>query len=632
VFRKVLVANRGEIAARIMQTCAEMGVRTVAVYSDADARAMHVRRADESYRIGPAPATESYLDIERVVAAARQSGADAVHPGYGFLSENPLLAEACAAAGVAFVGPPPEAMRRLGSKQAAKRLAREAGVPVVPGYDGADQDAGTLTREAGRTGYPLLIKASAGGGGRGMRVVRALAALSEALESARREARASFGDDTVLLERLIERPRHVEVQVLADRHGNVVHLGERDCTVQRRHQKVIEESPSPTLSDEQRAAMGAAAVALARAAGYVNAGTVEFVVTPGGEFFFLEVNTRLQVEHPVTELVTGLDLVREQLRIAAGERLSVTQEDVRLRGHALECRLYAEDPSQGFRPSTGRLLLFQPPHGAGTRNDVGVETGDEVTPYYDPMLAKLVVAAPSRAACIERALGALRRYPVLGVTTNAPLLARILDSAAFREGAVWTTWLDEKLGELATGESSDQAPLAEAAVGAWRRHSAAATPRASRNPWLAAGSRGSVAGARANDAAAIGPHEVLIRDGSSCTSAWVADAPDATHVWVDGNGYRLPKRRGLTVDEVDAGGPTAGSASGRVEAPLTGTVAKVAVAAGDSVQKGQTVVVLEAMKMEIAVEAPRSGTVARVACTPGQLVQAGALLLDMEEH
>ncbi|HXT36857.1 MAG TPA: acetyl-CoA carboxylase biotin carboxylase subunit, partial [Chloroflexota bacterium] len=438
MFGKILIANRGEIAARISRACRELGVRSVAVFSDADRWALHTRGADESYYLGPSPASDSYLRADLLIAAARASGAEAIHPGYGFLAENPEFATACREAGIVFIGPSPEAMRLLGDKAAAKKLARDVGVPVVPGYDGASQDIGDLSAAAEEVGFPLLIKATAGGGGRGMRLVRARAEFDAALESARREAQAAFGNRAVLLERAISNPRHVEFQILADHHGTIVHLGERDCSVQRKHQKVIEESPSPAMTPALRAEMGAAAVSLTQAAGYQNAGTVEFLLTEEGRYYFLEVNTRLQVEHPVTEQVTEIDLVREQLRVAAGEPLAWGQEDVRLQGHAIECRVYAEDPARDYAASTGLLTTFAPPTGEGIRNDLGVEAGDEITPFYDSMIAKLIVSAPDRATCVQRALEAVRMYRVEGVVTNLDLLRSVLDTSAFRLGEAST--------------------------------------------------------------------------------------------------------------------------------------------------------------------------------------------------
>jgi 3-methylcrotonyl-CoA carboxylase alpha subunit len=542
-----------------------------------------------------------------------------------------MLAEACRDAGIVFVGPTPEAMRLLGSKREAKSLARQAGVPVVPGYDGQDQSPETLAREAERIGFPLLIKASAGGGGKGMRAVHTAADFAEALESAKREARSAFGDDTVLLERLVERPRHIEVQVLADAHGSAVYLGERECSVQRRHQKVIEESPAPGLSPEQRRRMGEAAVALVRAAGYVNAGTVEFIQAPGGEFYFLEVNTRLQVEHPVTELVTGLDLVREQLRIAAGERLSFSQADVHLRGHAIECRVYAEDPAHGFRPSTGKVLLFQPPSGPGIRNDVGLETGDEVTPFYDPMLAKLIVSAADREGCIARLEQALRRYPVLGVTTNLSLVQAIVRRPEFHAGTVWTQWLDGHLDELVgTAEAGETPALPgglEEVAGFWRRTASARAPEP--NPWK------SPAVSLRSDGdgtfQAIGQNRVLIRDGTGMRVAWIAEDERATHVFLDGRVSMVPRERGLSIDDVAGAESSSGGAAagGRVEASLPGVIAKVNVRPGESVSAGQPLIVLEAMKMEIAIQAPIAGTVRAVHGAAGDLVQAGTVLAEI---
>lgn len=659
LFSKVLVANRGEIAVRVMQTCREMGIGAVAVYSDADATALHVRMADESYHIGPAPATNSYLDIHKIIEAARLSGAQAIHPGYGFLAENPAFAEACAAAGVVFVGPHAAAMRLLGSKQAAKTLARDAGVPVAPGYDGERQDSETLAEEARRAGFPLLIKASAGGGGKGMRVVRAPEEFAEALDGAKRESLSAFGDDTVLLERYIESPRHIEFQVLADSHGTVIHLGERECSIQRRHQKVIEESPSAALSPELRAQMGAAATTVVRAAGYTNAGTVEFMLAPTGEYYFLEVNTRLQVEHPVTENVTGLDLVREQLRIAAGLPLTVRQEDIQLRGHSIECRVYAEDPRNGFLPSTGRLLLFEPATGAGIRNDSGVETGDEITPYYDPMLAKLITCAPDRASCIERALAALRDYSVLGVTTNLPLLRAVLDSEAFRGGNFTTDFLDQRLPELLSDESSLPEEVLIAATG-WVLTAQGANKQ--RNPWISDGWRGS--GARrtlrlrrggeevavsatrgADDAWSVrapegerriiefsraGPALLLLREGARTSRAYIVETPDALDVGVDGNAAKLYKARGLEIDDLGQA-TSAGHIQNTLQAPMPGAVVKVGAREGDTVEAGQTLVVLEAMKMEHSITAPHAGIVRRMPYSVGDLVQAGAVLAEVEE-
>lgn len=448
-FSKVLVANRGEIAVRVIRACREAGLATVAVHSEADARALHARLADVSTPIGPAAARQSYLSIDNILDAARRTGADAIHPGYGFLSENADFAAAVRDAGLVFIGPSPEAIRAMGDKAAARAAMQAAGVPVVPGYQGSDGRAPSdaeLTAAAPSIGYPLLVKASAGGGGRGMRVVEQPGELPAALAAARREALHAFGSDTLLLERYVPKAHHIEFQIFGDGHGAVVHLLERECSAQRRHQKVVEESPSPLLDDELRERMGAAAVSAARAAGYSNAGTVEFIVDPATrEFFFLEMNTRLQVEHPVTESVTGLDLVRLQLRVAAGEPLPFAQRDVRGRGHAIECRLYAEDPASGFMPSAGPLLRFRPPSGPGIRVDAGYEEGDAIGLHYDSMLAKLIVTAENRGAAVERALAALEDTAVIGPVVNLDFLRWLVDSGDFRAGRVHTTWIEEHL-------------------------------------------------------------------------------------------------------------------------------------------------------------------------------------------
>ena len=488
-FRRILVANRGEIAVRIARTCRAMGIGVVAVYSEADRYALHVREADRAVPIGPAEAAQSYLDIERIVAAARASGAEAVHPGYGFLSQNGDFAEAVARAGLVFIGPPAEVHRRMGDKQAARRLMAAAGVTVVPGYDGDEQADGALLAAAEKVGWPVMIKPARGGGGKGMRVAGAAAQFMELLQASRREARAAFGDDRVILERFVDRPRHVEVQVLGDATGALLHLFERECSIQRRHQKIVEETPSPALDARQRAALCAAGVAAARAAGYVNAGTVEFLLAPDGAFYFLEMNTRLQVEHPVTEAVTGLDLVRLQIQVAAREPLALSQDGVAARGHALEARVYAEDPAHGDLPSPGRILHLSAPAGPGVRFDAGVDTGSEVTVHYDPLLAKLVTWGADRAEAVERLSAALARTAVLGVTTNQGRLRAIVDHPAFRAGALHTGFVEEHLAGL----SPDVCPPAEAvaaAVAALRavRPRTEAGPLAGADPWATAGS------------------------------------------------------------------------------------------------------------------------------------------------
>jgi 3-methylcrotonyl-CoA carboxylase alpha subunit len=513
-FEKILVANRGEIAVRVMRACREMGIRTVAVFSVADARAMHVREADEAVAIGPAPTSESYLNSDAIIAAARATGAAAIHPGYGFLSENAAFAEACAAAGIVFIGPPPDAIRLMGSKIAAKDAVRAVDVPTIPGYQGAEQSPRKLLREAERIGFPVMIKAAAGGGGKGMRAVQAAADFPDALAAAQREALAAFGDATVFLEKLVVRPRHIEFQIMADQQGNVLHFGERECSIQRRHQKIIEEAPSAALTPELRAAMGAAAVRAAQAARYINAGTVEFMLDQAGRYYFLEMNTRLQVEHPVTEQVTGRDLVHLQIAVAAGEPLPLAQADITPRGQSIEVRLYAEDPQTGL-PATGTVLAFDPPRGPGIRLDGGVVTGDEVTMWYDPMIAKLIVTAQDRPAAVARLRAALDDLALLGLTTNAPLLRRIAADERFVRGETFTDFLDDPryhtalqsapadfvaalpLGAVSTARSPDMLSTARSASGAIPLHAmliaAAYTERAAqadapsvkRSPWAA---------------------------------------------------------------------------------------------------------------------------------------------------
>jgi acetyl-CoA carboxylase biotin carboxylase subunit len=473
MIRRLLIANRGEIALRIIRACRELGIETVAVYSDADALAPHALAADRAEHLGPSPAPDSYLNADKLLAAAKRHGADAVHPGYGFLSERAYFARACVDAGLTFVGPPAEAIERMGSKIGARLLMQQAGVPVVPGHTPRDQSDESLVAAIDAIGLPVLIKPSAGGGGIGMKVVRDHAEARDAVQRARREAQAAFGDGTLYAERLVERPRHVEIQVFADAHGNVVHLFERECSIQRRHQKAIEESPCPVLSPRVREEMGAAAIAAARAAGYVNAGTVEFLLEGSGDaanFFFLEMNTRLQVEHPVTELVTGVDLVRAQILVAGGEPLPWRQDHLAQRGHAIECRVYAEDPAQDFLPQAGRLLMYREPTGPGIRVDAGVVEGGEVSVFYDPMLAKLIVSGETRATAIARAISALRQYIVLGIRTNIPFLLRILESDAFQSGSVHTGFLDAEGAHLREAAALELPPAVAAAVDFHEQH------------------------------------------------------------------------------------------------------------------------------------------------------------------
>ena len=489
MIRRLLIANRGEIAVRVIRACREMGVETVAIYSDADVRGVHVRAADFAVRVGPSPASESYLNSEAVIRAARLTAADAVHPGYGFLSENATFAEACARAGLIFVGPPPEAMAQMGSKIAARALMQRAGVPVVPGQVPKDQSDEGVTAAACETGFPVLIKASAGGGGKGMRIAANPDELRDAIPAARREALAAFGDGTLYVERRIERPRHIEVQVFGDAHGHVVHLFERECSIQRRHQKVIEESPSPALTQRLRQQIGDAAVAAAREVGYRNAGTIEFLLEGDGNaarFYFLEMNTRLQVEHGVTEAVTGTDLVRAQLQVAVGEALPWRQQALTQRGHAIECRVYAEDPSNGFLPQSGTLRVYREPSGPGIRIDSGVEEGTEVPVQYDPMLAKLIALGATREAAIARASAALRQFPILGVRTNVAWLVRTLAHEDFVAGRLHTAFIDDHADQLLPTTDPSPAALAAAAVasrdpGASQRAAGGTAPAS--DPW-----------------------------------------------------------------------------------------------------------------------------------------------------
>jgi len=658
VFAKLLIANRGEIAVRIIHACHAMGIAAVVVYSEADRRALHVRMADEALPIGPAPAPESYLRIEAIIEAALRAGAQAIHPGYGFLAERAAFSRACRDAGLTFVGPPPEAIEALGDKIAARRLALATGVPVAPGYHGADQSEETLLREATRIGYPLLIKASAGGGGRGMRIVTNADELMPALESARREARAAFGDDTVFLEKLIARPRHIEVQFLADAYGNTVHLFERECSIQRRHQKIVEESPSPALTPKQREMIGEAAVRLARAAGYVNAGTAEFLYDEtDGSFAFLEVNARLQVEHPVTEAVTGVDLVQLQIAIAGGARLPFRQEDVQQRGHAIEVRLCAEDPVT-FLPAGGRLTRFDLPD--DLRCDSGFETGDEVTLYYDSLLAKLIAYANDRSSAIAKLRAALDACTVEGVTTNLPLLRAIAAHPAFAAGETTTDFLTT---HQVAARLPAPAPLPDEVVLAAAIADALSLPfgrAAARDPWSALGPwrllRADMP-LRYRD----GERERCVRvteragewrveiDGTTCTVGVLAVHPDHLIVRTtdgrierfgmarDGAGLQIEwqgKRFHLshaTLDLEHLGGRGHSHSRAGLEAPMPGTIVRILVREGDRVAARQPLVVLEAMKMEHIVAAPHDGIILRLPYAVGALVAKGATLVEMEE-
>ena len=760
MFTKLLIANRGEIACRVMRTAHRLGIRTVAVYSDADRDALHVATAGEAWRLGPADAARSYLDVGRVIAAAKAAGADAVHPGYGFLAENPAFVEACDAAGLVFVGPPADAVRAMGLKDAAKRAMEAAGVPVVPGYHGEDQDPATLLARAREIGFPVLVKAVAGGGGKGLRRADAEAGFAEALEGARREARSSFGDDRVLIERCVERPRHVEVQVFADAHGNAVHLFERDCSLQRRHQKVVEEAPAPGMTEAMRAAMGAAAVAAAQAIGYRGAGTVEFIADASqglreDRFWFMEMNTRLQVEHPVTEMVTGTDLVEWQLRVAAGEPLPAGQAELSIAGHAVEARVCAEDPERGFLPATGAIvhLAFPPapggpridhgpePHGrlglgppasGGLRIDHGLREGDVVTAHYDSMLAKVIAHGPDRATALDRLAGALRAFEIAGVTTNVPFLSRLVAHPEFRAGDVDTGLIERAFDTLTARDPAPEPVLAAAAmyaagvleVSAGAVHAGNALGWPAADPWTAfkgwrlwgeakqhvrfgidgeivegtvtflggggiraelagaplagaslaarvvrrdgarvvldlserietvrivaggiggGGGRsvafggGAVAGGRAvaggGGAVAAGWGTVAAGGGSDVTGAGSVPAGSGTIAATGGNAtagglYVLHDGRswsvtlpGRAVEDGDADATLT-----RVTAPLPGKVVKAAVQGGDRVERGATLVVLEAMKMELSVEAPRAGVIEEVTVSEGEQVAEGAVL------
>jgi 3-methylcrotonyl-CoA carboxylase alpha subunit len=637
-FRKILIANRGEIACRVIRTAKRLGIRTVAVYSDADRDALHVKQADEARRIGPPPAAESYLDIEAILDAAKASGAEALHPGYGFLAENEDFAAACKKAGVVFIGPSPEAIAAMGDKAAAKRLMEKAGVPLVPGYHGENQDAAFLEKEAARIGFPVLIKPSAGGGGKGMRVVSEKAAFSAALEGAQREAKSSFGDARVLIERYLDRPRHIEMQVFGDTQGNVLHLFERDCSVQRRHQKVIEEAPAPGFS--KRNEMAAAAVAAAKAIKYTGAGTVEFIAEQDGRFYFMEMNTRLQVEHPVTEMITGLDLVELQLRVAAGEPLPFKQDALRVDGHAVEARIYAEDPERDFLPSIGKLAHLRFPEGA--RIDTGVAEGDEISPWYDPMIAKLIVHADTRAAALAKMASALRATHIVGPATNVEFLRRICESKAFTGGEIDTGLIERHRAELLRPQGTVPADvLAAAALAELAHEEKTAAERAAGSsdpfsPWHA------VDGWRLNEES---HHDLLFTVGDAEHRVRVAFRDDSRHVEIDGRAVEACKaplvrdgrnwhvfhdgtRWTLTLkdDLPDMGA----EAPGTLAAPMPGRVIKLLVKEGASVTKGQALLILEAMKMEHTIAAPADGTVKEIHYGEGDPVLEGAELLRVE--
>lgn len=679
MFDTVLVANRGEIAVRVIRTLRELGVRSVAVFSDADADARHVREADTAVRIGPAPAAESYLSVDRLLEAARRSGAQAVHPGYGFLAENAGFAQACADAGLVFIGPPAAAIALMGDKIRAKETVSAAGVPVVPGSTGSDLTDGQLADAAREIGMPVLLKPSAGGGGKGMRLVRDAALLSDEIASARREARASFGDDTLLVERWIDRPRHIEIQVLADGHGNVVHLGERECSLQRRHQKIIEEAPSVLLDEETRAAMGEAAVQAARSCGYVGAGTVEFIV-PGNDpasYYFMEMNTRLQVEHPVTELITGLDLVEWQLRVASGEQLPHSQKDVTLTGHAVEARVCAEDPARGFLPSGGTVLALDEPQGGGVRTDSGLSEGGEVGSLYDPMLSKVIAYGPDRATALRRLRAALADTVVLGVPTNAGFLRRLLGHPAVVAGDLDTGLVEREVDALVPDGVPEEVYAAAALL---RQHSpgparpdAWADPFSAGDGWrlggtpartvrhfripghepvqvglrpcgagteLTFGHVGEGARPPAPDSGSCGPlgplpggaetariiavdeRRVTLELAGVTHSFAHAASPEGRWLGRDGDTWHVRDHDPVEASLTGA----ARSGADTLAAPMPGTVTVVKVAVGDDVAAGQSLLVVEAMKMEHVISAPHAGTVTELDVTAGTTVAMDQVL------
>ncbi len=679
MFRKILIANRGEIACRVIAAARDLGIRTVAVYSDADREARHVALADEARRIGPPEARLSYLNVEAILAAARETGAEAIHPGYGFLSENEDFAAACGKAGIVFIGPAPEAIAAMGDKSAAKRLMEKAGVPLVPGYHGENQDPAFLKKEADGIGYPVLIKASAGGGGKGMRIVAEGKAFAAALESAKREAQSSFGDERVLVEKYLDRPRHIEVQVFGDTFGNVVYLFERDCSVQRRHQKVLEEAPAPGLSPGRRKAMGEAAVAAAKSIRYTGAGTVEFIAAGetdragalSGPFYFMEMNTRLQVEHPVTEMITGLDLVKMQLAVAAGEPLQLRQKDLAYRGHAIEARIYAENPAKGFLPSTGTLRHLRMPRAAEfggmsgdmrepVRVDSGVRQGDAITPHYDPMIAKLIVWGEDRSVALGRLRGALAECEIVGVSTNVEFLARTVASKAFSAADLDTGLIERNRAELfpPDGGASDQdlaaAALAELLAEQAQAALAARNSGDPHSPWnivdgwrLNLGSHHElvfVEGGRTHDVAvhftpaglkfSIGEREYplagseesgclqLTLGGASFRVRAVRDGAD-WHLFRDGAHRVLTLQSAQLAEEPDA-------AIGSLAAPMPGKVLQVLVQAGATVAKGTPLVILEAMKMEHTIAAPYDGRVTEIHFKAGEQVNEGVELLRLD--
>ncbi len=666
MFQKILIANRGEIACRVIRTARRMGIATVAVHSEADAAALHVRLADEAVNIGPPPASQSYISIDRVMQAVRDSGADAVHPGYGFLSENPKFAQALAAEGVAFIGPPVAAIEAMGDKITSKRLADEAGVSTVPGHMDLIADADEAVRIASGIGYPVMIKASAGGGGKGMRVAWSDDEAREGFRSSQSEAAASFGDDRIFIEKFVTQPRHIEIQVLADAHGTCLYLGERECSIQRRNQKVIEEAPSPFLDAATRKAMGEQACALARAVGYTSAGTVEFIVDGERNFFFLEMNTRLQVEHPVTELITGIDLVEQMIRVAAGERLSFGQDDVRLDGWAIECRLYAEDPYRSFLPSTGRLTRYRPPAEVATpdhavRNDTGVFEGGEISVFYDPMIAKLCTWGPDRAAAVQGMRDALDAFEIEGIGHNLPFLAAVMDHPRFIAGEITTAFIAEEYAAGFDGVDPDletRQRLAAVAAHVARRTAARAaatsgqlveraTPVAEERSVTLDGRRIDLrteildddATRVVIDGAAFDVHSDW-RSGSSLFAGTVGGRPMIVKVSPRRGGLRLRYRgadlvaivRSPRIADLAALMPVkaAPDTSRLLLCPMPGLVVRIDVAEGDTVEAGQALCTVEAMKMENILRAERKGRIARILAAPGDSLAVDAVILEFD--
>jgi 3-methylcrotonyl-CoA carboxylase alpha subunit len=662
MFERVLIANRGEIACRVIRTCRRLGIHTIAVYSEADRDAQHVRLADEAWPIGGPRPADSYLRGDAILEVATKSGAQAIHPGYGFLSENTGFARACSEAGITFIGPKPESIDSMGSKAAAKALMETHAVPLVPGYHGENQDAAFLAEQAGKTGFPLMIKAAAGGGGKGMRIVRSAGEFADALASAQREASSSFGDARMILERYVEHPRHIEFQVFGDSHGNVIHLNERECSAQRRYQKVLEETPSPFLDHARRTAMGEAAVAAAKAVDYVGAGTVEFIVAQDGTFFFMEMNTRLQVEHPVTELTLGLDLVEWQLRVAAGETLPLRQDHVHARGHAIEVRLYAEDPDQNFLPASGRLQTLRlPAPSAHVRLDGGVIEGDTVSIFYDPMIAKLIVFDATRAEALQRLREALARCEIVGPKSNIGFLERLVRHPAIVNGSIDTGYLDRHLDEFLLGEVDPADTVLFAAATAALLHDEStvdSAPSDPHSPWSRAdawrighaGKRLVALGLRdrrfeieahghaGNYQWAHGSAHCEVRGARlqhdhlsarfNGESLRVALRADAAHVLLHdaaGQRYSLARVAAFAWETSDSAG------GNQVIAPMPGRIVLVKAKAGDVVEQGDELLVMEAMKMELALKAPRAGTIESLHATQGEFVEADAILVRFAE-